>query len=219
MRIEGENGQEWIKINEQVIEQDPIAGTIYKTLNDLSQGEFDVVVSDVEASATQREADLWLLMDMVSKLGIPGDMVFDSMVKRTNLQDKNEIIEKFQQRQQQQQIQQQQQAQAQLEIERIKNQNQNINIRDLPLPLQYMMAAQYGIIPMEIAQNFLQQTMPQMAMIAQQQALMNQQMQMQQPQQLPLTPEMMFNQSRQNQPQTMTQAAAQSVMNGMTPTI
>ena len=55
MRIEGENGQEWIKINEQVIEQDPIAGTIYKTLNDLSQGEFDVVVSDVEASATQRE--------------------------------------------------------------------------------------------------------------------------------------------------------------------
>ena len=82
------------------------------------------------------------------------------------------------------------------------------------------MAAQYGIIPMEVAQNFLQKTMPQMAMLAQQQAIVNQQMQAQQPQQqLPLTPEMMFNQSRQKQPQTMTQAAAQSVMNGMTPTI
>ena len=37
-------------VNQQVLEQDPIAGTVVKTLNDLSQGEFDIVISDVEAS-------------------------------------------------------------------------------------------------------------------------------------------------------------------------
>ncbi|MBQ4403854.1 MAG: hypothetical protein II857_05530, partial [Selenomonadaceae bacterium] len=35
-RVEGENGQQFVTINEQVAVQDPIAGTIVKTLNDLS---------------------------------------------------------------------------------------------------------------------------------------------------------------------------------------
>ena len=51
-RVEGENGQQFRKINEQVAVQNPIAGTIIKTLNDLSQGEFDIVISDVKSSTT-----------------------------------------------------------------------------------------------------------------------------------------------------------------------
>lgn len=60
-RVEGENGQEFIPVNQQIVQQDPIAGIIVKTLNDLSQGEFDIIISDVEASTTQRQAQLWSL--------------------------------------------------------------------------------------------------------------------------------------------------------------
>ena len=231
-RIEGVNGQEWITVNQQIVQQDPTAGIIVKTLNDLSIGDFDIVVADVESSTTQRQAQLWSLIDGVSKLGIPSDLIFDTIIDLSDLPKKNEIIQKYQQRLEQQQMQQQQQAQAQMEIERIKNENlnQSITFKDAILPVQLAMCAKQGLIDPQIANYFMQmwiqQTAPQLAMqmaqAQQQQAMMmmNQtqpQQVPQQPQQLPLTPEMMFNQQPQNQAQPMTQAAAQSVMNNMTP--
>ena len=51
-RVEGVNGQQFIRVNQQVVEQDPIAGVVVHTLNDLSHGEFDIVIADVEASTT-----------------------------------------------------------------------------------------------------------------------------------------------------------------------
>ena len=225
MRIEGENGQEYIQINQQVLQQDPIAGPIVRTLNDLSQGEFDIVVSDVEASVTQREADLLLLVDMMSKLGIPGDMIFDLLVKGTNLHDKNDIAERWQQRQQQQQMQAQQQAEAQIRLEEVKNRDfkQAITFKDAPLPIQLAMCAQAGYLDINIANQIMQawlaQIMPQFT-----QPIMAQQ-QVQPPPQM--TPEMMMaamqGQGQMGmqppQPQPMTQAAAQSIMNGMIPAI
>ena len=71
--------------------QDPLTGTIIKTLNDLSQGEFDVVISDVEASTTQRQAQMWSLIDSVSKLNVPADIVFPYIIDMSDLPNKNDI--------------------------------------------------------------------------------------------------------------------------------
>ena len=120
-RIEGVNGQEFVTINQQVIQQDPTAGIIVKTLNDLSQGEFDIVISDVTASVTHRQAQLWTLIDGVSKLGVPGDMVFDIMLDLSDMPNKEELKHRWQQRQESQAKAAQEQLQMQIQLEEIKN--------------------------------------------------------------------------------------------------
>lgn len=218
-RIEGENGQSFITINQQIIEQDPVAGTIVKTLNDLSQGEFDIVVADVESSTTQRQAQMWSLVDSVSKLGIPGDLIFDAIIDLSDLPKKNDIKMRFQQRQQEQQQQAQQQWQAQMELERIKNADFRMQIafKDAPLPIQLAMAAKAELIDPQIANYFInvmvQNLAPQFAAQLQQNGLFPPQSQMSPPA-ASLQAQM---QQQQNNPQTMTQAAAQSVLNGMAP--
>ena len=127
-RIEGTNGQQFVRVNQQVLQQDPIAGAVVSTLNDLSQGEFDIVVSDVEASTTQRQAQLWNLVDAIGKLGVPGDLVFDIVVDLSDIPNKEEVKQRWTQRQEQQAQAAQQQAQAQMELERIKNENLNQTI-------------------------------------------------------------------------------------------
>ena len=223
-RVEGENGQQFITINEQVAVQDPIAGTVIKTLNDLSQGEFDVVISDVESSTTQRQAQMWSLVDAASKLAIPHELIFETLIDLSDLPKKNDIKVRWQQQQQQQLQQAQQQQQFQLELERMKNADfrMQISFKDAPLPIQMAMAAQAGIIPREIADHFLQVMVQQMApQLAMQ---MNQPPQVPQNQpQIPM-PQMQnqmpsqYNRMEQNQAQTTIPAEAQSAMNGMAPT-
>ena len=212
-RVEGENGQTFITINEQVAVQDPIAGTIFKTLNDLSQGEFDVVVSDVESSTTQRQAQMWSLVDAASKLAIPHEAIFETLIDLSDLPKKNDIKTRWQRQQQSQQEQLQQQQQFQLELERMKNADFRMQIafRDAPLPIQFAMAAQAGIIPREIADYFLQQMVQQMAPQLAQQMQMQAQMPPQMPQAPPLT-----NPPAQTQPQENPEAI-QSAMNGFAP--
>ena len=106
-RIEGENGQQFVRVNQQVLQQDPMGNLVQRTLNDLSQGEFDVVISDVEASTTQRKAQLWSLVDAVSKMGIPGDLVFDQIIELSDLPNKQDIKQRWMQQQQAQQQAQQ----------------------------------------------------------------------------------------------------------------
>ncbi|MBR0287990.1 MAG: hypothetical protein IJQ82_03325, partial [Selenomonadaceae bacterium] len=223
-RVEGENGQQFITINEQVAVQDPIAGTVIKTLNDLSQGEFDVVINDVESSTTQRQAQMWSLVDAASKLAIPHELIFETLIDLSDLPKKNDIKVRWQQQQQQQLQQAQQQQQFQLELERMKNADfrMQISFKDAPLPIQMAMAAQAGIIPREIADHFLQVMVQQMApQLAMQ---MNQPPQVPQNQpQIPM-PKMknqmpsQYNRMEQNQAQTTIPAEAQSAMNGMAPT-
>ena len=114
-------------------------------------------------------------------------------------------------------MQAEQQAQAQIEIERIKNQNQTINFKDAPLPIQFAMAANYGIIPPEIAQYFmkmwLEQMAPSLAAQAQQQA-MQQQPQQQQPAQIGLR---MQNQQQGQNQNPLTEAALNGVREQLTP--
>ena len=215
-RIEGENGQQFVTVNEQVAMQDPVAGVIVKTLNDLSQGEFDIVINDVESSTTQRQAQLWSLIDAVSKLNIPADLIFDTMIDLSDLPKKNDIKMRWQQQQQRQQEQAQQQWQAQMELERIKNADFRMQIafKDAPLPIQFAMAAKAELIDPQIADYFIRVMVEQMAP---QLATQMQQSQWRVPQAQQQMPTADIMQPQQSQPQTMTQAAAQSVMNGIAP--
>ena len=223
-RIEGENGQEWITVNQQIIQQDPIAGVIYKTLKDLSQGEFDIVIADTESSATQRQAQLWSLVDAVSKLQIPADMIFDTIIDLSDLPKKNDIKQRWQQRQQEQMQQQQQAAEAQIRLEEIKNRDfrQAITFKDAPLPIQLAMCAQAGYLDINIAnqimQAWLSQIIPQFTQPIMQQQQIQPPPQMT-PQDITALAALQQQPQMQNQPATMTQAAAQSVMNGITPSM
>lgn len=222
-RVEGTNGQQFIHVNEQVIQQDPMGMTIVKTLNDLSQGEFDIVVSDTQASTTQRQAQMWGLVDACKNLGVPGDMIFDIIIDLSDLPNKEDIKQRWQQRQQAQE----QSSQQQMQLEMIKNQNMNQSIafKDAPLPIQFAMAARQGLIDPQVAQYavnlMVQQMFPQLAQ--QMQAQQAQQVQAQAAQDQQLAQAMQAQQSQQQAQQLqqqgggMTQAAAQSMQAGAAP--
>ena len=222
-RVEGENGQQFVTVNEQVVTQDPVAGVIVQTLNDLSQGEFDIVIADVEASATHRQAQMWSLVDAVSKLNIPADLIFDTIVDLSDLPKKNDIKMRWQQKQQELQQQAQQQWQSQLELERVKNADFRMQIafKDAPLPIQFAMAAKAELIPWDIANHYIeamvQQFAPKLALERQQQAAAQAQQPMPPEQagqpQMP-APQIM---PQPNQPQTLTQPIAEAILNGAAP--
>ena len=229
-RVEGVNGQNFIRINQQVVEQDPIAGVVVKTLNDLSQGEFDIVVADVEASTTQRQAQMFTLLDAVSRLGVSGDLVFDIILDISDIPNKEEIKRRWQQRQESQARAAQEEIQMKMQLEEIKNHDSRLQIsfKDAPLAIQMAMAAKAGLIDTSIAEYAVNQMIQQMypQFVQQQQA----QEQIQQPQmQQQLSPEdfdkmvalsQMSNPQQQKQNNApLTQAAVESVMNGFSPTM
>ena len=159
---------------------------------------------------------MWSLVDAASKLGIPHESIFETLIDLSDLPKKNDIKMRWQQQQEQQQQQAQQAQQFQLELERMKNADFRMQIafKDAPLPIQMAMAAQAGIIPREIADHFLQVMVQQMA------PQLAQQMQPQQapPQQMP--PNQMAQVPMQQMPiqqQQDNQAAVQSAMNGVMP--
>ncbi|TCL39959.1 hypothetical protein EV210_101157 [Anaerospora hongkongensis] len=159
-RIVGDNGeQDFITINQRVQVEDPILGVIHKTLNDLSVGEFDIVVSDTPSTATQRQSQFWALVDAISKLGIPGDMVFDMLIDMSDIPNREEIKKRWMERQQAQQ-----EAGQQTPIKLTGN----INIKDIPPEAQAQMLARIGIeLPIQQQNPFvpvLQQLPPQVIM-------------------------------------------------------
>ena len=175
-RVEGVNGQQFVRVNQQVIERDPLGNAVHKVLNDLSVGTFDIVVSDVEASTTQRQAQMWSLVDAVARLGVPGDLVFDLIIDLSDIPHKEEIKQRYAERlaEQQQQAQAQndlqtQQLQATLQLAQIQatRQSQSISFKDAPLPLQFAMAAQQGLIDPQVGQYavdlMVEQLFPQLA--------------------------------------------------------
>lgn len=231
-RVEGRNGQEWLRVNQQVIEQDPIAGTIVKTLNDLTQGDFDIIVADVEASLTQKQAQMWLLIDAVQKLGVPGDIAFDIILDLSDLPQKEELKKRWQERQESQAKAAQEDMQMKLQLEEVKNQNANISFKDAPPVIQLAMAAKQGFVPQEVAdhamQVWIENSFPDLAAQKAQEQFQQMQMQEQLPpefqQQMP--PEEMdkmiamsqMNQSRQqSQGGALTQPAIESLIRGITP--
>lgn len=228
-RIEGKNGQEWIKVNQQVIEEDPIAGTIVKTLNDLSHGEFDIIISDVEATTTQRQSQLWLLLDAISKIGIPGDLAWDMILDLMDLPQKEELKRRWQERQESQAKAAQEDMQMKLQLEEMKHQSASISFKDAPIEIQYSMAAKQGLIPQEVADYVMQ-----LAIQTQFPELAQQQQQLQMQGEMPpevqqemsleeldkMTALQEMNQPRQNnQGGLLTKPAIESLVNGMTPAL
>lgn len=233
-RVQGQNGQQFIRVNQQIIQQDPLGRVIHQTLNDLSQGEFDIVIADTQASTTQRQAQMWSLVDAVQKLGIPGNLVFDVILDLSDLPDKETIKQRWQQQQQQQAQQAQAQQQAQMQLEMIKNQNmsQSINYKDAPLPVQLAIAAKQGLIDPQIAQYavnvFVQNMFPQLAAQMQQQQAQQQaaqqaqaqaQQQMQAQAQVQAQQQQQAQRRAQQQARPLTDAAARSIISGTTPAV
>ena len=229
-RVEGVNGQQFIRVNQQVIEQDPIAGTVVKTLNDLSQGEFDIVIADVEASTTQRQAQMYSLLDAVARLGVPGDLVFDIILDLSDIPNKEEIKQRWQQRQETQSQAAQSEMQMKMQLEEIKNQDsrQVITFKDAPLPIQMAMAAKAGLIDPQIAKyavdQMTQQLFPELREQLQQQALIASEMPQETLDEDSLREMLQKNEmpangvkSPKNAP--LTQAAMESLLNGMTPAL
>ena len=224
-RIEGTNGQQYITVNQQIT--DPIAGTVVETLNDLSQGEFDIVISDVTASVTHRQAQLWTLIDGISKLGVPGDLVFEMILDLSELPGKEEIKQRWRQRQESQAKAAQEQMQTQLQLEEIKNRDfrQTIAFKDAPLPIQMAMAAKAGYVSQEIADYYIRamiwQTAPELAQRLQEQEQLQQT-------EGNMTPEdtdklfamsQMMNRQPNQQGAVLTKPAAESLIRSMTPAI
>lgn len=180
-RIVGKHGQEeFVTVNQQVQMQDPQTGQLITTvLNDLSQGNYDVIISDTPYSVSQRQGQFWALVDAVSKLGLPANLIFDKLIELSDIPDKQEIIQRLQA--------QQQQANAPQEPN--VRRTMSINLDDV---IKLQQAAAQGLVPVEIAQQILQQYAGQFGIQAAQQ-------------------------QQQGQPETMTQAAAQALMAGGTP--
>lgn len=229
-RIQGENGQKFIHVNQQVVEQDPLAGTIIKTLNDLSVGDFDIVVSDIESSTTQRRAKAMLFTDAASKLGMPPEIVMLPMLELYDIPKRDQLIQAYKQMQENQAQAAQAERDLKLKIEEIKNQDsrQIITYKDSPLPIQFAMAAHAGLIPQEFANYMIQIMMQQLApQFVQQQQMMTQMQPQQMPQmpemqqmpqtaEIPRDPQQIANQQR---PKAMTNAAAQSALAGVSPMV
>lgn len=220
-RVEGTNGQQFIHVNRQIVQQDRLGRAIVSTLNDLSQGEFDIIVSDTQASTTQRQAQMWGLVDAVSKLGVPGDLVFDIILDLSDLPNKEDVKQRWQQRQQSQAQAQQQQAQDAKELQILKNQHasQNISFKDAPLPIQFAMAAKQGLIDPQISQYavnlMVQQMFPKLA-AQMSQPTVTQQANDNTGANMPLVASTNSNNNSQSSP-TMTKAALQSLVSGSTP--
>lgn len=217
-RIVGENGEpQMVTINQQVQQQqfDPRTGmmqTITKTLNDLSVGEFDIVIADTPATSTQRTAQFWSLVDACGKLGIQGNMVMDILIDLSDIPQKAEIKRRLKSQQEEQAQAQQQQMQAQMEIEKQKRLSRSIAYKDLQLPLQLQLAAQAGILPQQYADQFLQWSIQQMA---QSMGIGQQPNMMMQPQQQP--PPQMMQQPPAPQQSPLTQAATRGLVEANKP--
>lgn len=203
--------------------KDPLAGTVVKTLNDLSVGDFDIVISDIESSTTQRRAQAMLITDAASKLGIPPQIITPLMLQLYDVPKRDQIIKAYQQMQEQQAQAQQQEQEMKLRIEEIKNQDSKmiITYKDSHPLIQWAMAAHAGLIPPDFANNILQKIMsqidPQFVSQMQMQPQPQQPMpQMPQMAEVPRDPQQVENQQK---PQTMTNAAAQSLVMGGMPSL
>lgn len=141
---------DFITVNQKVQEQDPETGMmIEKTLNDLSIGEFDIVVTDTPATATQRLANYYQLIDAANAgIVMPPEVLLEAM----DIPEK-ESIRQLLANQQQQQMQMNAQAEAEAKAKKWKNEIMpslqrdlpQLNYRDLPDEGKRQVAAKYGV--------------------------------------------------------------------------
>ncbi len=155
-RIEGIGGKpDFITVNQQVTQMGPFGQAVTTTLNDITQGDFDIIVADTQASASQRQAQMYSLIDAVKTLGVPGDAIFDLILDLSDIPNKEDIKQRLQQRQQAQQKAQEAQAAAE-QAKQIRMSN-SIAFKDAPPAIQLAMAAKAGLIDQKIADEAIKQ--------------------------------------------------------------
>ncbi|EAX47549.1 hypothetical protein TcarDRAFT_1284 [Thermosinus carboxydivorans Nor1] len=95
-RIIGESGKdEFVTINQrQLAGYDWMGNAIYRTLNDLSVGEFDIVIDDVPATPTQRIAQFYALLEL-AKLLPPGAIPVDMIIDASDFDNKEELKQRW----------------------------------------------------------------------------------------------------------------------------
>lgn len=157
-RIIGPTGKQTFVTANQQVQTETLMGTITTVLNDLSQGEFDVVVADSPQTSTQRTAQFWALTDAIQQLGIDGTMVFDIIIQLSDIPNKEEILQRWQQKQNQiaeqakaQQEQTQMLLQQRMELEKIRKLSQQINYKDMEDPARAAILAKADLLPKPIA--------------------------------------------------------------------
>ena len=147
-RVISDNGQQdFVTINQQVPGNDEMGNAVWQTLNDITASDFDVVISESPATATQRIANMTYMVDAMSKLGIPGELVFDLVLDMSDIPNKEEIKKRWLERQEQAKQASGQQEQRPPTI--------SIPFRDLPPNGQVQAAAKAGIQldPQQMAQR------------------------------------------------------------------
>lgn len=143
-RIIGEDGkQQFITANQkQLTGYDILGNAIYQTLNDLTVGEYDIVVSETAATPTQRMAQFYALIELM-KILPPGTIPTDMIIEMSDFPNKDELKQRIQQQEQRQQMlmmmQQKQQQQT------AKGPSESISFKDLPPDGKIQMAAQANI--------------------------------------------------------------------------
>jgi len=163
-RIVGKYGkEEFVTVNQPVQTIDPQTGqVITMVLNDLSQGNYDVIISDTPYSVSQRQGQFWALTDAVSKLGLPANIIFDKLIELSDIPDKQEIIQRLQAYQEQ----------ASAPKESNVRKTISVNLDDV---IKLQQAAAQGIVPPEIAQGILMKYAEQLGIAAPQQQVPQQQ--------------------------------------------
>ena len=155
-RIQGTGGKpDFITVNQQVTQMGPMGQAVTTTLNDITQGDFDIIIAETQASASQRQAQFYSLIDAVKTLSVPADMIFDLIIDLSDIPNKEDIKQRWQERQQAQQ--QAQQAQAAAEQAKQIRMSNSIAFKDAPPAIQLAMAAKAGLIKQEIADFAIQQ--------------------------------------------------------------
>jgi hypothetical protein len=162
-RVVGEGGKtDFITVNQSQPVFDPVQGWVQQTMNDLSVGEFDIVVSDTPAAATARIAQFYAMLEAL-KLNVP--IPVDMLVEASDWQNKDQIIQRINEEKQQQQQMMAAQAQATQQQKQPEKVSQSISFKDLPPLGQAQLAAKVGIQldPNALAQqpNAQQQQPPQ----------------------------------------------------------
>ncbi|EGO63507.1 hypothetical protein [Acetonema longum] len=143
IRIIGEDGHDdFIQVNDAQVIQDPNTGQWFETtINDLSVGEFDIVITDTPSTATQRMAQYYMLLEAV-KAGIP--VPPDVILEESDIPRRDEIARRIRE-------EKEAQAQAAAQEAQAKQQPQtnppriSLNYRDLPPDGKMQAAAQAGI--------------------------------------------------------------------------
>ena len=148
--MDDSNHMQFITVNQKVTIPNPMLGPIKQTLNDLSVGEFDIVISETPATATQKMSQFWSMVDAVGQMGIPWDMVYDLILDLSEIPNKDEIKARIAKRMEQKSSATDQQAQA---IQALQNKpnppkiSVSVPYKELPPNEQMQMATKVGLQP------------------------------------------------------------------------